>query len=763
MLQINKRPSLSGQDSIMGAPLTEAFSSAIRIFRRQLPIIGVIVFCCVALALLYIFIASPRFTATGEMVIDTRRLQVLQQQQSVLSDVQIDASTVQTQVEVLKSENISLAVIRKLHLTEDPEFVNTEPGLLDSILAHIFGSGPSPTAYQREQAALAAFDAQRTVSREGLTYVIDIGFTSLDPDKSARIVNSIVEAYVNDQMDAKYQAARRAGAWLMDRIKELRTQASATERAVEEFKEKNNIVDTAPGPNGANGRLMNEQQLQELNTQLILSSAATAEAKARLDRIKEVMSQDVPDASVTDALKSEVIIKLRQQYLDLAQREAIFAQRYGVNHLATVNLRTQMQEIRRSIRDEMRKIAESYKSDYEIALTRENSLRKSLEGVVTETHATGQAQIKLRELKSNSDTARTLYDNFLQRYMEAVQQQDSIPISDTRLISPATPPLKKSSPKGMLTLMLAITGGTLLGFSVAYLREASDGVLRTTDQVENLLHVSCLAVAPALKTGGGRLETKSREELEDLSDHRGVAPAVGQDLFRYVVDAPFSRYAEAIRSIKIAADLNGALKSHKVIGLTSTLPNEGKSTIASNLAHLIADAGGSVVLVDADLRSPSLSQRFDPDCPGLIEVVMGNIPLETAITQIRPSRLDFLPAGATSKLPHTNEILASSAMKKLVDALRAKYDYIIVDLSPVAPIVDVRTTGHIIDTYVYVVEWGRTKIEVVERGLSEAQGVYDRLLGVVLNKVDMSAQSRYERYHGNSYYKKYYSKYGYVE
>jgi succinoglycan biosynthesis transport protein ExoP len=528
---------------------------------------------------------------------------------------------------------------------------------------------------------------------------------------------------------------------------------------VVDFREKNNLVSV-----DQSGRLINEQQLGEVNSQLIIARAATAEAKARLDRILAVMSQEVPDASVADALKSEVIIKLRQQYLDLAQRESIFSQRYGANHLATINLRTQMQELRRSISDEMRKIAGSFKSDYEIALTRENSLKNSLAHVVTDAQTTGQAQIQLRELKSSADTARTLYDNFLARYMETVQQQDSAPISETRLISPAIPPQFKSSPKSLLTLLMAIFGGGALGFAVAYLREASDGVLRTSDQVENILHVNCLAMAPSLKPAKGSIAFGSSQLDASGNDADGLDQAPGQlDYFNHVVAAPFSRYAEAVRSIKIAADLNGALKSHKVIGLTSTLPNEGKSTLASNLAHLIADAGGSVVLVDADLRSPSLSQYFSPDAAGLIEVVIGNISLDSAIAKLPGGKLDFLAAGATSRLPHTNEILASAAMKKLIDALRAKYDYIIVDLSPVAPIVDVRTTGHIIDTYVYVVEWGKTKVDVIERGLSEAQSVYDRLLGVVLNKVDMSAQSRYERYHGNHYYRKYYSKYGYVE
>lgn len=344
--------------------------------------------------------------------------------------------------------------------------------------------------------------------------------------------------------------------------------------------------------------------------------------------------------------------------------------------------------------------------------------------------------------------------------MEAVQQQ-SVPISEARLISPAMRPPRKSAPRLSIVLLVTLASGAFLSFGIAHLREAGDGTLRTTGQVKDTLHFNCLAMAPILTAPSTRIGSKIYEAGAANADRKMAAPA--QDWLRHAVDSPFCRYAEAIRSVKIAADLSGALKSHKVIGVTSTLPNEGKSTIAANLAHLIADAGGSVILVDADLRSPSLSRKYAPDSPGSIGAVMGSIALEDAIVSIPSTSLRFLPAGATVRLPHTNEILASASFKKIIDFLRTKFDYIIVDLSPVTPIVHVRATGHFIDTYVYVVEWGRTKIEVIERGLAEAGNVTDRLLGVVLNKVDMSAQSRYEFYHGNKYHQKYYAKYGYME
>jgi succinoglycan biosynthesis transport protein ExoP len=441
---------------------------------------------------------------------------------------------------------------------------------------------------------------------------MSLGFTSLDPDKAVLIVNSLAEAYIDDQLNAKYQATRRASIWLQERLAELRTQATAAERAVVDFKNTHNIVDTG------GGRLINEQQLTEVNSQLILARAATAEAKARLDRINAVMAQDLADASVTDALNSAVIIKLRQNYLELAQRESYWTKKYGEGHLAAINLRAQMQELRRSIEDEMGKIAGSYKSDYEIALTRQKSLEGSLASVVTEAHSTGQAQIQLRELESSAETSRALYDSFLQRYMEAVQQQ-SIPISEARLISPAMRPLRKSAPRLSIVLLMTLASGALLSVAVAYVREVSDGTLRTTGQVEEKLRAPCLAMAPLLKAPVARSDSRLDEDA--LAD--GTARLPSQNWLRYAVDSPFSRYSEAIRGVKIAADLSGVLKSHRVIGVTSTLPNEGNSTIAANLAYLIADAGGSAVLLDADLHSPSLSWTLAPKSPGLKAVVMG--------------------------------------------------------------------------------------------------------------------------------------------
>ena len=231
-----------------------------------------------------------------------------------------------------------------------------------------------------------------------------------------------------------------------------------------------------------------------------------------------------------------------------------------------------------------------------------------------------------------------------------------------------------------------------------------------------------------------------------------------------VVDAPLSRFSEAIRSIKLAVDMTGAFKANRVIGFTSTLPNEGKSTIAFSLAQLMAQVGTRTILVDCDLRNPSLSRALAPRARrGLIDVLVGKVEIEKAIWKDRSTNLVFLPAVMKFRYANTSEILSSDPMKKLFEKLRESYDYIVVDLPPLAPIVDVRAATPIVDSFIYVIEWGRTKIDVVEHALGQAQEVYDHLLGVVLNKVDMKSFGRHASHHESYYYNKHYARYGYTE
>jgi polysaccharide biosynthesis transport protein len=837
MLQTNKAQSELNREPAV--PETVSGAEALRLFvsfvRRQFPVIIFVSLIAMALGIIYALTARPSFTAEAQLLIDAHKVQMFQQQ-SILGDIPIDTAQVESQIQVLKSENIASAVIKNLHLTDDPEFVGSGGGLLGALfnfLPNPFGSDPAASEFELSRRAIAAFKDRLSIKRVGISYVIGIGFESNNPDHAAKIANEIADAYIVDQLEAKYEATRRASTWLQDRIKELRDQVSAAERAVVEFKTKNNIVSTG----GTDKPLLGQQQVTELSSQLVIARAHTAEARARLDRINSVLNSDSPNASfgatVTDTLKSDVVSKLRSQYLELAAREADWSARYGHDHLAVINLRNQMREIRNSIFDELKRLGETYKSDFEIAKQREEGVQKELTQAVSLSQETDAASVSLRELQSTAQTYNSLYDNFLQRYMESVQQQ-SFPITEARLISSASRPLEKSHPKTLLVLGIAGLGGMILGFGIGVFRDLSDRVFRTSEQVESLLQADCISFVPLLTgdeanqdgseakiannkkatergqngtwTIANSLLTRSSETIRSfalVSDLQGTIRSTkgkftafasslsedgkstaeplaslgdgsksasprkimrGDSALWTVVDAPFSRFTEAIRAIKLAVDLNGMVKANRVIGLTSSLPNEGKSTVAIALAQLMSQVSARTILIDCDLRNPSISRALAPDAKfGLLEVLAGKAPLEEAIWTEPTINMTFLPVVLKSRLAHSNEILGSTPTKKLFEKLRENYDYVVVDLPPLAPIVDVHAMTHLVDSFVFVIEWGRTKIDIVDHALSHAQGVRDNLLGVILNKVDMNLFGRYASHREDYYYNKHYSRYGYTE
>ena len=648
--------------------------------------------------------------------------------------------------------------------------------------------GTPAAEYLAMRQALDVFKSRLTVKRDTVSFVIEVGFRSYDPEKAAQIANAIVDASITDQLDARYQATIRTSDWLNDRLRELGSQASASQQAVVDYQHEHNIIDAA-------GKSTNSQRVSELNSQLIIARTQTAEARARLDRVQTVLSSDssgAVDATVTDTLKNDVITRLRAQYLDLARREAEWAAKYGADHLAVANLRSQMTETRVAILDELRRVAESYKSDLEIATARASSAQKEYDQAVAQAEQGSQAQVILSDLESKSKTYRALYENFLQRYMDSVQQQ-SFPIPEGRLISPAARPLQRSSPKTFVTLAISACVGILLGFAIGVVRDLWDRAFRTSEQVEQILRVPCVtlvprmknavlgtlpsitpprevSIVPAMRTANSSAEVALLHESYEgqlsflPSEEKLPSRSFAHDsrVFWRSVDAPFTRFAEAIRAIKVAIDLNRGGRSSEVLGFTSSLPNEGKSTLAASLALLIAQTGGRVILVDCDLRNPSLTRMLAPSAKkGLLEVVSHDFSLDEVLWWSDPRlKLPFLPATNTGHLLHTNEILASLPVKQLFDELRKHYEYIIVDLSPLAPVVDVRMTTHFVDSYLYVIEWGATKVDVVKKAMADAPAIYENLLGAVLNKTDISKLRRYEAHRKVYYENKHYSRYG---
>lgn len=731
--------------------LAELVEWATGLLRRQYLIILFVAALGVGAGVVYLGVATPIYTAQTNVYIDLHK-NPIDQQPGVFGN---DPIEIDSQIQIIKSKAVASSVIKKLQLLESRDFGSRKKNAFH-LLGSLFDTiGRSPSESDPLEETIALFQDNLIVEPVG-GRVVAIKFNSASPERAAQIANAIANAYITDQLEAKYQANRIATGWLQERQQQLHDQAEAAQRAVDSFKKQNNIVT-------ADGKLLDNVQVTELNNRLVAARTQTSDVLARLNRLQAIVRLGPSDTRVDGVISevnSPIVTTLRQQYIELARRESEWSVRFGKDHLAVVNLRNRMQEIRNSLFDELRQAAETAKNDYEITKQRQEEIEKQLAITVSQSRSTSQAQLTLAGLESAAGAYRKLYDAFLQQYMGQTQQA-TFPITEARVISTASPPLEKSKPKTVLIIVLSLFGGIGLGFGLALLRDTMDRVFRTAKQLESELQIPCVALVPMVK------DEKAKQPWHQVIQNRDALPPKAltgdSEVFRTVINAPLSSFAEAIRSIKLAIDLHMDARPCKVIGFTSTLPNEGKSTIAAALAHLIAQVGGRVLLVDCDLRNPTLTRMLSRGAAaGIFDVVFKRTSVAEAILKDSKSGLAILPAGKKIPLFLTSEIIGGEPIGKLFDVLRQNYNYILVDLPPLSPIIDVRASTHFVDAYLLTVEWGRTKIDAVEQSLRSAPKIYDGLIGSILNKADMDTMRRYDssgRYDRNNHY----SRYGYTD
>lgn len=711
---------------------------------RQWRLITVITILMIVGGIAFVATSQKQYTAQADMIIDTKRITWTQSELASENRTVEDAS-VESEIETTKSEKVALAVINRLNLIADPEFVGSgEPPWWRRLIAKIRSSNEpvsAPTKVEIQNQAIATFKAKLRVTRLGRSYIEQIAFTSLDREKAAKIANSVAEAYIDDQLQAKFEATRRASAWLEQRIGELRQQASNAFKEVQDFKSQNSIII------GVDGKLASEVELDQLGAALAKARADTTQASAKFDRISRVMEQrfakgqlNIPDPIVTDALSNPIITKLRQQFLDDQGKESEWSGRYGPEHQAAKNLRLEMAAIQRAIWDEISRIAESYKSEFQIARSQEEAIDKRMLEVFQKSSSTRQSQVRLRELETAANTYRGIYETFLNRFTQSVQQQ-SFPSTEARLVTVASPPQVPSSPKLALTLALAGICGLGLGVIAAFGRERLNRKIRTRDEIENLLGKSCLAVFPAYR---------KLRPLDSNARRQGMATQ-GSTAFRLIHDAaPFSATAEALRYIKVAVDLHPA--GAKNLGVVSALSGEGKTTVSISLAAFLAKSGARVLLIDADLRNPSLSRALGyADGPGLLDMVAEKTNFKNFVSTDAKYGFDVLPASTRMRAPNSSDVLTSARMKDMLRTAFAEYDYIISDLPPILPVVDVKAAAHMFDAFIMVVEWNFTSTDEILKAVKTSPILSERLIGTILNRVNENTMRRYEGYSARHY------------
>jgi succinoglycan biosynthesis transport protein ExoP len=461
------------------------------------------------------------------------------------------------------------------------------------------------------------------------------------------------------------------------------------------------------------------------------------------------MSSDgIPSATVTDALNNNVITNVRTQYLGLVAKAADLTSRVGPGHVAVVRLHEQMDELRKSIRNEEQRIADAYTSDYQIAKARESDLAASMAQLVGEAGTSRQAQVTMHNLESSADTYRNLYNSILQKFQETTIQTQTIPVYDARIVTRAAPPLHKNLKMAAAVLAGGMVFGLFLGAGAGISREWMADVFRTPKEVEQVTGIHCLGILPAVTANRKRTawflgSTKSMVTKPDATE--GVE--------EFVLDAPYSRFAETLRNVKVLINAGQSEHGVKVIGIVSSVSKEGKTTIAANLAALmIASSGARTLIIDGDLHQRSLTAKLAPDArEGLIEALADPSRLATLVYKRQRSGLDVLPCVLENRVPNAAELLGSPQMEQLLVAARKAYDYILIELAPIMSVVDVKAIERFIDSFIFVVEWGQSKRSLIQEALLEVQIIHERLTGIILNNADPVALRSIEAYKGARY------------
>jgi succinoglycan biosynthesis transport protein ExoP len=696
-----------------------------------------------ALGVIYLLVANAKFTASSAVMIDIKAATPFQVQPDVI-DSQYASGIAESELEILQSMGVARDVVRTLKLQDDPVFLSNGSSLVRralGLLAQPFSRTPPATADSGETQAAELLTHMIHVQRIGMSFILELDVTTNSAVLSTQLNNALVDAFIAAGLEAKNVNTKRASIWLQQRIAELQGQAAAADRAVQEFKAEARIVDTDKG-------LMDAQRMGELTSQLVLARARVADASARRDRVRQVVANGVTNEGVSDELDNQVIIHLREQYVDAANQASEWTARVGANHAAVLQVRARMKEIQNQIRAELDRIAEGAESDYRVAVSNQSDIERQFDGLVSEADRTNLNLVRLRALQTASDTYKALYEDFLQRYTEAVQNQ-SFPISNIRVVTRATQPLRQSWPIVLVILGGSLGAGIVLGLIAAMVRDSLDRGIHTGAQIQAGLGLPCLGMLPILRGPDSDMGAQRRRMPAAASapDARAiVAPAI----LRQVMVKPFSPYAEAIRGLRFKlARLSAGRRDGGVIGCVSARPGEGKTTISANFAFFLASAGFRTLLVDWDLRRQSLSQMLSPGRQsGFADVASGAVALENALWNEPATGLTFLPAaafrdaGAAGRMRDPDAIL--SGFGELLATLRARFDYIVVDLPAMLPVVDAAVAARLMDGVLIVVEWGKTPLAVVQDSIAQSQIDPERLLGVVLNKADLDQVGDYQ-------------------
>ncbi|MCP8884411.1 Wzz/FepE/Etk N-terminal domain-containing protein [Devosia sp. XJ19-1] len=694
----------------------------VSLLRRQALVLVLCVAFMIMLAVIYLTLAPRSYLSAGQILIDRNLEQVTGEGPASTSATDLEAQVL-NQVEVLRSSRVARSVAEAENLTTDQEFLNPPPSFTQRIKGFVgLGQGPQSgmlEATQDEVVGMLRSNVQ--VDRMGRSSIIRVGYEAPTPELAQRIASAYANALLQDQLNAELEATSAAADWLEQRLAEIGESQRQASLAIQQYRDET-------GLSVGEDRNLTTRRIEALSDQLAEAQAEMARLRALSEQLQAVVAAGPQAASNFVALLGDAttdpaeIATLRNQVATLTSRIAEIEAGFGADHPQLVTLRAEKSALDSRIFALLQNLDEQYRTQLSIARQQEAGLRADIAAEGQNAGAISQEQVRLNELQQRSAALQALYTSYLARYEEAVQRQ-SFPIPSVRIVTDALLPEAPSSPRTMVILAAALIAGSFAGVVLGMLNELRERGFRTGAQIRQQLGLRFLGYVPALNLDGDAPSDRLRKDIRTL-----VRGALGARIGRRW-GAPLMETLKSTRLVlQPMADRGTA-----ILSILSVLPDEGKSTFARSLAEMLAAIGSRVLLIDADIGADrsGLPARIMPSQQGDWRRV-AETDLESGLVTLSAAAPE---AGGGD--------LSSIAMQKVLAEARGQFDYVLIDLPALGPVIDALTVLPHTDASVLVVDWGRTPRRLLRGMLEREPELADHIVGVVLNKVDLGKLPRF--------------------
>lgn len=666
---------------------------------------------------------TPIYTAEADILIERQSVQFIDVQ-SVITGKSFDAAGIMSEVEIIRSRQLLGQVVDELDLVNNLLF---NPYLKNLTYAVLPISTDHPQYDVMYEQSIESLRNSLSVSPVSRSRVVNVQFKSADPEVAQKVANTVAELYIENQLTGKLEDSGKASDWLETRLEELQAALYESEREVEAHKR------TLIEDQGQSQELTS-QQLVELNRDLIQAQAVHSDAKTRLQEVYKTLENDSVVAvasSISELLKSGLLKRMLIDESKIKRRVEELAVRYGPKHPNMVNVKAELEQIQEEIISEVANVVQTLEAEVRLAQVKENTLWRKIQGLEDLTINGSLADIHLRELQRESATNRTLYESFLQKY-KSVIDQEKLQTADAKIISRAELPSSPTFPNKKLIAGLALFTSSIIAILFSFLLNMLDNRYKSIRQVIEDTNLPVLGIIPKLP----------RSKTKDVD---------------YVIKRPFSSVSEAVRMIRTSITLlsqgSSNNKDVKVINVVSSVQGEGKTTVSVWMARMAALSGLRVILVDSDIRNPTLHKIF-PSKNGytLHEILSGSARLagqdtgigsdQKAIAVDQESGLHMVYAHKSETT--TLDLINSNRMKSFIEILKKSYDLVILDAPPSLGISDGRELARLADSTVYVIRTDEMSREGVQAGIRNFRDFGLQISGVILTHVKTNSRAKYE-------------------